>query len=121
MGEESILYCTGTEDLSLCILSGDRNGEESLGLEELFTALSLRCVLAGDWLWDCVGDIDNFLDDDVEVLLASSSLISFSNFSLLFFSVSLLFLSLSTDPSLELLWECTGLGVRARRRRLRLL
>lgn len=48
MGEESILYCTGTEDLSLCILSGDRNGEESLGLEELFTALSFRCVLAGD-------------------------------------------------------------------------
>lgn len=23
LGEESILYCTGTEDLSLCILSGD--------------------------------------------------------------------------------------------------
>lgn len=121
LGEESILYCTGTEDLSLCILSGDCSGEESLGLEELFTALSLRCVLAGDRLWDCVGDRDSFLGDDLEVLTASSSLMSISNLSFLFFSVSLLFLSLSTDPSLELLWECTGLGVRARRRRLRLL
>lgn len=100
LGEESILYCTGTEDLSLCILSGD---------------------LAGDRLWDCVGDRDSFLGEDLEVLTASSSLMSISNLSFLFFSVSLLFLSLSTDPSLELLWECTGLGVRARRRRLRLL